>query len=134
MDLEKAPSGSCTGNHVLRSLGVVCAQVDNQGSGPRPVDYVEECFDVAALQEPGSAPVGIGWDGPLDIETLSKERIELRVLHRDTHTFRRSIALDGGGVSVLPFTRAVVPEIDLEAGHLTVEQPVETIAKSEDGA
>ena len=58
----------------------------------------------------------------------------VRALHEFGAGDMIEIALDGGGVSVLPFTRAVVPEIDLEAGHITVEPPVETIAKSEDGA
>ena len=57
----------------------------------------------------------------------------VRALHEFGAGDMIEIALDGGGVSVLPFTRAVVPEIDLEAGHITVEPPVETIAKSEDG-
>jgi 16S rRNA processing protein RimM len=35
------------------------------------------------------------------------------------------IALAGGGVVVLPFTRAVTPEIDLDAGRVVVVPPAE---------
>ena len=58
----------------------------------------------------------------------------VRALHEFGAGDMIEIALEGGGVSVLPFTRAVVPEIDLETGRITVEPPAETIAKSEDGA
>lgn len=45
------------------------------------------------------------------------------------------IALSAGGIVVLPFTRAVIPAIDLEGGVVIVEPPEEVEAKAsgEDG-
>jgi len=41
---------------------------------------------------------------------------------------------DDGGIDMLPFTRAVVPEIDFAARRLTVEPPYEVTARPEDDA
>ena len=43
------------------------------------------------------------------------------------------IALDGGGEALLPFTRAVAPVVDLKAGHIVIDPPVETEARAVDG-
>jgi len=40
---------------------------------------------------------------------------------------------EGGGVHLLPFTRSVVPEIDLALGRLTVVPPVETTVEPAEG-
>lgn len=39
------------------------------------------------------------------------------------------IVLDGGGVAVLPFTRAVAPVVDLAAGRIVIDPPGETEAR-----
>ena len=57
----------------------------------------------------------------------------VRALHEFGAGDMIEIALADGGVSVLPFTHAVVPEIDLENGRITVSPPPETEAKAEDG-
>jgi 16S rRNA processing protein RimM len=41
------------------------------------------------------------------------------------------VALAAGGVELLPFTRAVFPEIDLAAGRITVVPPEDTFASAE---
>lgn len=58
----------------------------------------------------------------------------VRALHEFGAGDMIEIALDAGGVSVLPFTRAVIPEINLDNGRITVEPPTETTAKPEDDA
>ncbi|RUT30036.1 ribosome maturation factor RimM [Arsenicitalea aurantiaca] len=40
----------------------------------------------------------------------------------------------GGGTRLLPFTRAVVPQIDLASGYLVVEPPAEVEGELADGA
>ncbi|MDA0664240.1 MAG: ribosome maturation factor RimM [Proteobacteria bacterium] len=42
------------------------------------------------------------------------------------------IILDAGGVAVLPFTHAVVPDIDLAAGRITIVPPTEIEARGEE--
>lgn len=42
------------------------------------------------------------------------------------------VARDDGGVDMLPFTHAVVPEVDIVGRRLVVEPPYEVIARSED--
>ena len=55
----------------------------------------------------------------------------VRALHEFGAGDMIEFILDGGGVSVLPFTRSVVPEIDLDGGRITVVPPTET--QAEDG-
>ncbi len=43
------------------------------------------------------------------------------------------LALETGGSAVLPFTKAVVPLIDIEAGRIVVRPPAETEAKPNEG-
>lgn len=59
---------------------------------------------------------------------------KVRALHEFGAGDMIEIALEDGGVSVLPFTRAVVPEINLDIGRITVEPPTETVINPEDGA
>ena len=58
----------------------------------------------------------------------------VRALHEFGAGDMIEFPLEVGGVSVLPFTRAVIPEIDLVNGRITVEPPTETVAKPEDDA
>ncbi len=58
----------------------------------------------------------------------------VRALHEFGAGDMIEFTLEVGGVSVLPFTRAVIPEIDLVNGRITVEPPTETVAKPEDDA
>ena len=52
----------------------------------------------------------------------------VRALHEFGAGDMIEISLEGGGVSGRPFTSAVVLEIDLESGRITVEPPTETEA------
>ena len=54
----------------------------------------------------------------------------VRALHEFGAGDMIEIILDGGGVSVLPFTRAVVPEIDLDGGKIMIVPPAETQAET----
>jgi len=56
---------------------------------------------------------------------------KVRALHEFGAGDMIEIILEGGGVSVLPFTKSVVPEIDLDGGRVTVVPPTET--QAEDG-
>ena len=58
----------------------------------------------------------------------------VRALHEFGAGDMIEFTLEVGGVSVLPFTRAVIPEIDLVNGRITVEPPTETTVKPEDDA
>ncbi len=58
----------------------------------------------------------------------------VRALHEFGAGDMIEFTLEVGGVSVLPFTRAMIPEIDLVNGRITVEPPTETTAKPEDDA
>ena len=58
----------------------------------------------------------------------------VRALHEFGAGEMIEISLEGGGGTILPFTRDVVPEIDLEGGRVVVVPPVETDAKAEDDA
>ncbi len=53
----------------------------------------------------------------------------VRALHEFGAGDMIEILLEDGGVSVLPFTRATVPIVDVAAGKIVVEPPVETDAR-----
>lgn len=58
----------------------------------------------------------------------------VRALHEFGAGDMIELNLAGGGVAILPFTRDVVPEIDLDGGRVVIVPPTETDAKGEDGA
>jgi len=60
----------------------------------------------------------------------------VRALHEFGAGDMIEILLEGGGASVLPFTRAVVPVVDVEGGRVVVAPPEETDARgaSDDGS
>ncbi len=55
----------------------------------------------------------------------------IRALHEFGAGDMIEILLEGGGVSVLPFTRVIVPTVDIAAGKVIVEPPVETDARED---
>ncbi|NKB55184.1 MAG: 16S rRNA processing protein RimM [Alphaproteobacteria bacterium] len=61
----------------------------------------------------------------------------VRALHEFGAGDMIEILLEDGGVSVLPFTRAVVPVVDVDGGRIVIAPPTETEARedsaSEDG-
>jgi 16S rRNA processing protein RimM len=58
----------------------------------------------------------------------------VRALHEFGAGDMIEIALEGGGVSVLPFTRTAVPLVDLDGGRVVVAPPAETEAREHGGA
>lgn len=117
--------------------GVVIARIKGVGDRDRAeaLRGTELYVDRAALPETGEEEFYysdlIGLPAFLEDGTLHGT---VRAMHEFGAGDMIEIVLEDGGSAVLPFTRAVVPVVDVAAGRIVVVPPTETEAKAEDGS